>query len=483
MTDIQIVQTDNIWAKVICEDSIAQELSDFFTYSVPSARFSPQYKKKYWDGKIRLFSIRTHKIYVGLIGYIKHFAKTNKYTYSESLAKSNIPELPKKEHVTNWNLPLTPRDYQWIAYFYALHHQRSIIISPTASGKSLIIYMISRWLLERGKKRGLLIVPTTSLVEQMYTDFKEYGWDVEKNCQRIYEGYSKDAYAPMCISTWQSIYNLPKKYFSQFDFVIGDEAHQFKAESLKHIMTQLVNCDYRIGTTGTLDGTKVHKLVLEGLFGGVQRVASTKELMDKSQLAELEIRCLVLKYPESVCKSVKGYSYPDEISFLCANESRNNFITNLAEKLDGNTLILYNYVDKHGRVLHKSITDKIKGRKIFFVCGHTEAEDREEIRHLTEKETDAIIVASYGTFSTGINIKHLHNVIFASPTKSQIRTLQSIGRGLRLGDKKQKATLYDIVDDTRYGNYVNFALKHYEERVRIYNEERFSIKTHNIGLQ
>lgn len=485
MSDIHFEQSDNVWARVRCEDSTAKELSEFFSFAVPSAKFRKKEAKKYWDGKIRLFSERTHKIYAGLEPYVRQFAKDNNYTYSSTLLKSGIPELPKKEDVVKWNPAHTPRDYQWVAYLWALHHKRGIIVSPTASGKSLIIYMISRWLLEHGKKRGLLIVPTTSLVEQMYSDFKDYGWDVEKNCQRVYEGFTKDGYAPMVISTWQSIYNLPKKYFTQFDFVIGDEAHQFKAESLKHIMDQMVNCDYRIGTTGTLDGSKVHKLVLEGLFGQVQRVATTKGLMDKGQLAKLEVKCLVLGYPEEVRKKVKGQSYPDEIAFICANESRNKFIVNLAEKLDGNTLILYNYVKTHGMIIHKMIAERLKGtgRKVHLIHGLVETEERELIRKITEEEKDSVIVASYGTFATGINIKHLHNVVGASPTKSQIRLLQSIGRGLRLGEFKDTCTYYDIIDDLRYANYVNFALKHYEERVRIYNEEKFSIKSINIGLR
>ena len=483
MSDIHFEQTDNVWARIRCEDSTAQELSEYFSFTVPSAKFRKKEAKKYWDGKIRLFHLRTHKIYAGLEPYVRQFAKDSNYSYSCELLKSNIPELPKIHHLDSWNIAMSPRDYQLVAYLWALTKRRGIVLSPTASGKSMIIYMISRWLIEHGKKRGLLIVPTTSLVEQMYSDFRDYGWDVEKNCQRIYQGFTTDAYAPMVISTWQSVYDLPQKYFTQFDFVIGDEAHQFKADSLKHIMEQLVNCDYRIGTTGTLDGSKVHKLILEGLFGTVQRVASTKELQNKGYLANLEIKCLLLKYPEEVTKVVKGQSYPDEISFLCANESRNRFIVNLAEKLDGNTLILYNYVDKHGRILHQMIKERLPNRKVHFIHGDVETLDREEVRRITEGETDSVIVASYGTFSTGINIKHLHNVVFASPTKSQIRTLQSIGRGLRLGENKSKAVLYDIVDDLRYGAYVNFALKHYEERVRIYNEEKFPIKSINIGLR
>jgi superfamily II DNA or RNA helicase len=276
---------------------------------------------------------------------------------------------------------------------------------------------------------------------------------------------------------------MPKKYFSKFDYVIGDEAHTFKAKSLTDIMIKLINCDYRIGTTGTLDGTKVNKLVLEGLFGPVKKIVSTKELIEQKHLANFSIKCMILKYPEAVCKHVRGMTYPEEMDFLVSNEERNKFIRGLTASLEGNTLILYTYVEKHGKVLHELFKEKNYNRKIFFVCGSTDVMDREEIRHITEKEKDAIIIASYGTFSTGINIRNLHNIIFASPTKSRIRSLQSIGRGLRLGDDKEQAVLYDIADDLRYKSNVNFALKHFEERIKMYNEEKFPISTKKVEIQ
>jgi superfamily II DNA or RNA helicase len=344
-----------------------------------------------------------------------------------------------------------------------------------------------RHLLNTGKKRGLLIVPTINLVTQMYSDFANYssknGWNVEKHCQKIYGGESKIPDSDLVISTWQSIYEMPKKYFSQFDFIIGDEAHTFKAKSLTSIMTKLINCDVRIGTTGTLDDSKVNKLVLEGLFGPVFKVISTKELIERKQLANFNIKCIVLKYPEATCKAVKGFTYQDEMSFLVQHDGRNNFIRELAINLKGNTLVLFTYVEKHGRVLLDLIKEKVDtNRKVFFVYGGTEAEDREAIRHITEQENDAIIVASFGTFSTGVNIRNLHNIIFSSPTKSKIRALQSIGRVLRLGENKEEAVLYDIADDLRYGPYTNFTLKHYEERVKIYSEEKFTFTTNNVRI-
>jgi len=207
--------------------------------------------------------------------------------------------------------------------------------------------------------------------------------------------------------------------------------------------------------------------------------------MDKKQVSDFEIKCLILKHPDDVCLEMKDKDYQAEIQYLIACEARNKFIKNLAVSLGNNTLILYQMVAKHGQVLYDMIrnTENIGDRKVFFVHGGTETEDREKIREIMERENDAIIVASYGTFSTGINIRNLHNIIFASPSKSRVRSLQSIGRGLRNSEGKDKATLYDIADDLRYKKHMNFTLKHFVERVKIYTEEKFSFKTYKIGLK
>ena len=478
------------YVSISCDEGIAYELREAFTFQVPGYQFTPQYKARLWDGKIRLFDTRSRRLYRGLVPYVAKFCEERNYEweyenedYDEefSLAEANsfVEELRPKH---------APRDYQLDAFVHAIRTRRSLLLSPTASGKSLIIYLLARFWQHRGLKKGLIIVPTVSLVEQLNGDFKDYseknGWNVSDNVHKIYQGQEKSSDKFLTISTWQSVYQMPSKYFADFDFVIGDEVHLFKAKSLVNIMENLSNAKYRIGTTGTLDGTKTHRLVLEGLFGSVRKVVTTKELMDAKHLADFQIKCLLLRHSEAICQAAKQFSYQQEIEYLVLNESRNRFITNLAVSLDGNTLVLFQYVDKHGKILHKLISDKLGAdRKVFFVSGDTDVDIREDIRKIVETETNAIIVASFGTFSTGINIRNLHNIIFASPSKSRIRNLQSIGRGLRKSDTKDSAQLFDIADDMRYKKHENYTLKHFAERIKIYGEEKFAFKIYKIDLK
>ena len=488
-TNLLIIEKKNeVYITIECESDVQREISEFFTFYVPGYKFMTAFRNRMWDGKIRLFSQKTKEIYFGLYPYVKAFAEERGYTIvaGKDVEVDNKVNKDTVKHFCNsLGQKFEARDYQIDAVYNNLRFNRSLLLSPTASGKSFIIYALIRYYTHLLKdKKCLLIVPTTSLVEQMYTDFESYGWNVKKNCHRLYSGYSNQTDKKVLISTWQSLYKLPKSYFEQFGCVFGDEAHLFKSKSLTEIMTKLIDCKYRIGLTGTLDGAHTHKLVLEGLFGAVNKVTSTKKLIDKKQLSNLAVRCLILKHSEANAKMVANGKYQDEIDHLVSSKPRNNFIKNLALKIKGNTLILFQLVEKHGKGLYELIENKSgKDREVFFVYGGVDAEQREKVREITEKSNNAIIVASYGTFSTGINIRNLHNIIFASPSKSRIRNLQSIGRGLRLGDNKVNATLYDIADDLQYKSKENFTLKHFQERINIYTEEEFDYEIHNINLK
>ena len=491
MDTLIIEKRNEVYLTVDCDPNIQREISEFFTFYVPGYKFMPAFRNRMWDGKIRLFSQKTKEIYFGLYPYIKAFAEERGY-HIVCGKDVDIDNKVDKEVVKKFSNSLgqkfEARDYQIDAIYHSLKFNRTLLLSPTASGKSFIIYALIRYyshlIKEEKNNRCLLIVPTTSLVEQMYSDFESYGWNVKKNCHRLYSGYSNQTDKKVLISTWQSLYKLPKIYFEQFGVVFGDEAHLFKSKSLTEIMTKLTDCKYRIGLTGTLDGAHTHKLVLEGLFGAVNKVTSTKKLMDKKQLSDLVVRCLILKHTEANSKMVASGKYQDEIDYLVGNKSRQNFIRNLTLNLKGNTLVLFQLVEKHGKGLYEIIRERTKqGREVFYVHGGVDTDEREKVREITEKADNAIIVASYGTFSTGINIRNLHNIIFASPSKSRIRNLQSIGRGLRLGDNKVNATLYDIADDLTYKSKENFTLKHFQERINIYTEEEFDYEIHNIELK
>ena len=491
MSEITITKVNEVYAKIECEKHIAKEISEYFTFFVPGYTFVPAYRNKIWDGKIRLFDSRNSQIYMGLIGNVEEFCQERDYTFTHNFVDDECSVYHAKKFIGDLQIhargePIEVREHQIEGYIHAMRKRRALLLSPTASGKSLIIYLIFRQLQQYQNLKGLVIVPTTSLVEQLYSDFADYNNDnMEEHLHRVYQGKDKESSKPLIISTWQSLYKLPKEYFHQFDYVIGDEAHLFKAQSLTTILTACINAKYRVGLTGTLDGTKTHKLVLEGLFGPVNKVITTRELIDKNQVSNFEVKCLILKHPDEKCLEYKDKTYQEEIQYLISNEVRNKFIKNLAVSLGKNTLILYQMVDKHGRILYDMIkdTEKIGNRKVFFVYGGTDTNDREEIRRIMEIENDAIVVASYGTFSTGINIRNLHNIIFAMPTKSTIRTLQSIGRGLRQSEGKEQATLYDIADDLRYKKHMNYTLKHFVERTKIYNDEQFPFKIYKIGLK
>ena len=477
MANIIIQKKNEIYLKVETEPHIHQELSEYFTFEVPGAKFMPQYRSKHWDGKIRLYSNHTGELYVGLLDKLVAWAKNCEYTvefkdnkFYGSPFEEN--EMISVEGVSDYMKSISrhePRDYQVDAVYDALRYNRKLLISPTASGKSLMIYSIVRYFVEK-EHNILLIVPTTSLVEQMYKDFEDYGWNAEEYCHKIYSGKEKSTNKNVVITTWQSIYNLPRSFFENFDVVIGDEAHQFKSKSLVGIMTKMDNTKYRFGFTGTLDGSQTHKWVLEGLFGPSYKVTQTQELIEKGYLSKLQIKVLLLKHNEH-----QFDEYEEEIQYLITHDKRNNFIKNLSLDLKGNTLILYSRVETHGQPLYEMINSSAaKDRKIFFVYGGVDAEEREKVREITEKENDAIIVASYGTFSTGINIKNLHNIVFASPSKSRVRNLQSIGRVLRKGENKHQAVLYDIADDITYKSKKNYTLNHLIERIKIYSEEKFN---------
>jgi len=485
MDTLVLEDVDSVFIRVRCERGTAKELSDCFSFKVPNHKYMSRFRKSRWAGDIKLYNIGKATIYKGLKNYVTKFAADRGYHLDNQLKSSPSKPLTAEQtdllfdkYVGKASGIPSLHDHQREAIVKASETSRILLVSPTGSGKSMIIYMLVRHLLEQTEGKILIVVPTIGLVTQMMSDFEIYSngtdWKVSKNCHGIYAGQDKETSKRVVVTTWQSVFKQPRSYFEQFTVAFGDECHMFKAKSLSGIMEKLTNCDYRIGTTGTLDGMQCHKLIIEGLFGPSYHVTSTKKLIDKNILSRLKIDTIMLQYGDEERRSVSKYTYSDEMLWLIHHDKRNRFIVDLASRLKGNTLILFQFVEKHGKYLHHltSQTD----RKTFFVHGGTEAEDREKVRKILEENDSCIVVASYGTFSTGISIKRLHNIIFASPSKSRVRVLQSIGRQLRVSEHKDYAKLYDIGDDLSWKSKKNHTLRHFAERIKIYRSENFDFR-------
>lgn len=503
--ELTIEKVNESFIRVTGSDAgLEMDLFEHFSHYVDGYKFMPAYKSRRWDGKIRKYNIQDKTIHLGLYPDVVEFA--NEAGYKVNTVKSDVYGLPLEtqevdvdqfnKFVESLNIhikgnPATPYDYQIDACIESIKKKRLILLSPTSSGKSLIIYILARWYMEyEDDRKILLIVPTTNLVRQMQSDFADYSshdesFDIERDFHMIFSGQDKEADSRIFCSTWQSIYKLAPLWFSKFGITFGDEAHQYQAKSLQSIFEKLKNCDYRIGTTGSVDqSNELTRLNLKGVFGPLHQVIRTHELMDDGTVETLKINVIRLNYSDELKQKLVKCKYQDEIDFIVQNESRNKFIRNLATKCEGNTLILYNYVEKHGKPLYELISSHLKDtdRNVYIVHGGVDSKEREELRHILETEKDAIVVASLGTFSTGISVNNINNLIFASPTKSLYKVLQSIGRGLRLSTNGYRTTLYDIGDDFSWKKKVNHTLRHLFVRLKIYNSEKFDHTIYTVDV-
>jgi superfamily II DNA or RNA helicase len=480
--DITISKLNCVYNKVKAEPGIAEELKEYFRFRPDGYRFVPAFKNKWWDGYINMYRPLQQTLYCGITYLVDKFAEQMNYTveWEDLQGENEFSEFEAREFIKTINLPekYTPKDHQ-IRYFVKCVRQgRGLVISPTGSGKSLIIYLLIRYY----GVRTLLIVPTIGLVKQMKKDLISYGCS-EKWIHTIAEGAEKESLQPITISTWQSIYKLKKDWFDKYGTVIGDEAHLYEAKSLVKIMENLTECRNRFGTTGTLsDGAGPHPLVLQGLFGKIIEETTTSELMELGELAKLKVQAIVLVHTEAQKEQMKYETYDNEMKYLCSSIARNNFIANLTLSLKGNILILYRFVEGHGKILHDLLKSKAPQREIHFVSGEVGGDDREQIRQWVIEGTNTITVASFGTFSTGIDIPNLDVVIAASPYKSRVKVLQSIGRGVRKY-KDKVCTWYDIADDLTWRKWKNHTLKHFAKRIMMYAQQKFDYKIYKVQLK
>ena len=487
---IKIYKYDESYLFIDCDKDEALNIQSYFEFFAPNYIFSPKYKMGKWDGKIRLFDMRTCKLPIGLLGklikYLKrdgfHFSVEDKELFDKGKKISSDNLLKFAKNILKCEL--TPRDYQILAVQQMLYMKKGIILSSTASGKSFIAFLFFNLLKYMNDDfKFLLVVPTVQLVKQMRDDFVEYGknlCDYDDYIHMIWAGKEKHTRKTITISTWQSLQKLDETYFHQFDCILIDEVHKASGAELTKIIQNSVKAEYKSGMTGTVKQGKTDILQLEALFGDIKRVSSTKSLMKKKHLTELMIHGIVLKYPEKMCKLVRKLTYDEEAALVNKQIIKQKYISKLAETRKGNTLILFKHRELGLAI--KEILDAQDVKKVFYIDGTIKVEDRELATRYCEENNDTILVASYGTFSTGINIKNLPNIIFAESMKSIIVILQSIGRGLRLHKDKAITHLYDVTDSFKIGKKKNYLLSHFLERISYYEEENFSYKIKEIQL-
>jgi len=385
--------------------------------------------------------------------------------------------------------PFEIRDYQDRAVRAALSNHRGILLSCTSSGKSLMLFNIIKSIRKQNFKNILLIVPNIMLVDQMYDDFESYGWqNLDKEVERLGGGHEAYFDKPVLISTWQSLQNKEADFFEKFDALFIDECHGSKASVLSKLTKQCINARFKIGTTGTLPTDKSDLLQIKSVLGDVIFELKSKELIDVGVLTKIQIANVIAKYPPEFVKMNKSRSYPEEVKMVEEYEDRNKVLKLIIDHTDPkhNILLLVNHL-KHVKLLQEWLEKEYPDKKVSVITGSVSGDERSEIRKGIEEEDGTILLATYATMSTGVNMPKLHDVILYSNSKSKIKVLQSIGRGLRKHATKNLIVLYDVADDlsykTRTGRVVdNYLMKHWKERMSYYKEQEFPTITTTINL-
>ena len=460
------------------------EISDFFTENAPKFWFSPKYKMGIWDGKIRFFNKATGLLPFGLIG--KLMVCLQRYDIQASISPQlkkeiqNFENIPKFEELAFKGVDhnvYEKRDYQINGALEALKHKRGVLEHATGAGKTLTIFLIINYLLNLQKLSNIkivIVVPTKGLIKQFYSDFVDYG--MNPDLMGVYYGDVKDCSKTITIGTWQSLHKN-KKFLRSVTCFFGDEAHGDKAVVVKELTENCVKADLRIGCTGSLPDEPCDRVTIEGVFGPViDTIKSTKLIHEDKVLSEILIKHIQLFYPKKITSYLRGKDYKTEKKILQAYPKRKHIVKKIIEKnaKGENMLLLFDekaFGKSYLEFLRLEFPDKI----FYYVDGDIDVDTREEIRLKANEQSDVIILASLGTFSTGINLPKIHYIIFLWAGKSSIRVKQSIGRGLRKHHTKGKLILYDIADQLKYSK------KHAIERLKIYMREQFPVQILSVG--
>lgn len=495
MSDLIIEKVNSSCVHLVCEDGLSHRIYNVFSAYAPGYRFNPRFKMHVWDGKVRCYNPMSQILPIGLLNNLLIWCDQHNIQYSLQGFKDGLTDKIDKEDLEKqMNSYITAgfqaRDYQVNAVHAALTNRRGVLLSCTGSGKSLMIYTFLRYLLDnKDVHRAILIVPSVSLVEQMYSDFQDYGWDdLEDHVEMLYSGKKPTFKKEILISTWQSLEKEDQEFFEVYDACVVDECHQAKCSVVTRLLKLMHNAEYKIGTSGTLPTEISEQLQINSVIGNVLFELKSCELIARGYLTKLNIAAIFLKYPEAFIAENKERTYPEEVKMVEEYPNRNkvlNFIIDHTSSMN-NMLILVNHRN-HLRDVETYLHENYPDKKVSIITGDVKAKVREEIRTGIEDEDGTILLATYQTMSTGVNIPKLHAIMLFSNSKSRIKVLQSIGRGLRKHNSKNKVIIYDIVDDLSYKKRTgriakNYCMQHFDERSNYYIEQEFPVITTKLEI-
>lgn len=507
------ISEDKQWLILIqSPDEIEKrQLEISLTRKIHNWYFHPLVKKKIWDGNICFIEKRGAfwKIPIGLWGEVLSLGKEYDIHIEINGLDSLVMTDFSIEDFTAWTNKFfegskkQPRDYQIEAAWKIIKYKFSVSEIATSSGKTLIAFMVLAYLKDKGLiRKFLMIAPITNLVFQGTDDFIEYGLEnLGLKIQQIGGGSKLREGCDVIIGTYQSLVKKDAEFFDEVDAVFIDEAHHTDTMSIKKIVSKCMGSSWRFGLTGTLSKRdSAEHLTIQHYLGPVLVEISPDFLFRNDYATPVEIKIVILDWLDVTIKAkladLKEKSKADkenkidgtdiyniERKLVIESDKRFKFIVNFINRTSKNSLVLFQSVkDEYGKRIWNQLRE-INGKKeVFYVDGDTDEALREEYKTRMSTGENKVLVATYGTFSTGISIDNLHNIFLVESYKSEVLIKQSLGRGMRLMDGKDKVNVIDFVDDFSFKKNVNHLMKHCGVRMEIYEKEKFKYKVYKVKL-
>jgi superfamily II DNA or RNA helicase len=478
---------------------IITELRDKYSFYAKNYKWDKRFKMGYWDGKLSVLKLKENRMYAGMLDEIKRYLDEEGIEYDDTtrlVGKKSITSEQVLKFYQDIKGPFVPHDSQVDAFKACIDNGRNIVLAPTSNGKSYIIHGLNAYYTKR-KFKTLIVINRSQLVLQLQENFvQEYGADYT-----VSTIYDENQDTDIVISTWQSLQNTDARWFEQFDVLIADEVHGFKAKSLVSLVDKCSHIAYRHGFTATLDNdSQTDAYALEGMFGRPIRTITLKEQIDQGISARPIVFVCMINYPVtdrrelvSDIKRIRAQAATEgrtvtealpfqiEAKFLENHEGRNALIQKLVMSQKGNTFVAFKN-QEHGKILLEKIKEVVTDKPIFFANGTVKKEKRFEMQKTIQGLKESVAVVSFGTFSTGVNITNLNNLIIASQLKSAITVPQMVGRMIRLTEGKTTANVIDICDDLSSGDSKNVFYRHFDERMKFYVKNGFDIRTKIVNL-